>query len=471
MNARRLDVREHQVLRAQDLLDEQTFHVAQQRRHAIEQHGWGIVYGLALRAEAGTLFVLPGLAVDGFGRELVAAAPVPVPLAVAVPGAGLDVWLLWSGDPGREGTGGRSPEGVRPRLTPAADPPRPPERQPDDAGEHWPVLLGRVSPASGASALQVLPAGRRYVRLTGASLTDPAGGARIDLLDEVGDGRWSVQVRLPADDREARLELGPDGALLRGKATVYGDLESGAGVEWAAPAETAPGAAACCIYRATGEAEEQRFQLPPAGAGEGGTASARNRAVVVGPGDAGPVLIVSAQGVHVPGSLIVQGRFQEAPVKASPSDPRFVNVINLKLAQGRGGAPAPARLPSLGLDLRLLAVAEPGYPQTIAIGYAVTNTGGERLAVTLTDRRFGAIRQDAPVAAGETAVWMASRPLPSGAADRLEIAATAQGRAPDGRTVSRGATYVLVLAENPLDTLADILKRKIQDKIQERLRK
>ena len=63
-------------LRPQDFGDEQAYHIAMRRRHIIAHHLWGIVRGLELAVE-NALFVQPGIAVDGYGRELILSARRP----------------------------------------------------------------------------------------------------------------------------------------------------------------------------------------------------------------------------------------------------------------------------------------------------------------------------------------------------------------------------------------------------------
>lgn len=439
----RVVYRERQVLQARDLEDEQAFHVAQESRHRSEQHTGGIVHGLALApAEAG-LSISPGLAVDGAGRDLVAAEPLPVPFpAGAAAGSAWDVWLVYKlvGPVPEEG---RWREEVEPRLTAAAEPPRPPERRPADFAEPRPVLLGRAFVPVPPDAAQTSPAGRRYIRLTGAGVAAPSGGARLDLIDETGGWGWTaaVHVREPGGEATLRLALTPEGVRLRGGTVVEGDLGAGPSAEWAAPAGAPPAPAACALYR--GDAGELRLQIPAAG-----PQAAPGRAVVVCPGEAGPRpgLLVSRSTVHIPGHLIVKGRLQEAPVQASPRDPRFATAIALTLAQGRGQAPRPDRLPAVGLEVRKLAAVEQALPgEMVDYGYAVSNTGQERLTVTLTDSRYGTIRRDAAVRPGETVVWTARLPVPRDAADPLETTVAAVGTAPDGRTAASEATHVLAL--------------------------
>jgi hypothetical protein len=59
------------LLTADDLSQEQTYHLDRYRRHNRFLHGWGIVSGLGVSvADDSTLTVDPGLAVDCAGNEL-----------------------------------------------------------------------------------------------------------------------------------------------------------------------------------------------------------------------------------------------------------------------------------------------------------------------------------------------------------------------------------------------------------------
>src|SRR5262245_12722876 len=60
-----------QYIRLSELTDEQAYHLQIHRRHNLSHHSWGIVVGLELMlGEDQQPVVLPGLAVDGYGREL-----------------------------------------------------------------------------------------------------------------------------------------------------------------------------------------------------------------------------------------------------------------------------------------------------------------------------------------------------------------------------------------------------------------
>ena len=69
--ATRVNYFDRQHIRLSELLDEQAYHVGLHRRHNVSHHSWGIVTGLVLASrEDGQIAITPGLAVDGYGREL-----------------------------------------------------------------------------------------------------------------------------------------------------------------------------------------------------------------------------------------------------------------------------------------------------------------------------------------------------------------------------------------------------------------
>ncbi|HJS23130.1 MAG TPA: hypothetical protein VJ751_02085 [Pyrinomonadaceae bacterium] len=76
----RVRYRERQRLRAGDLRAEQDYLLGLAGRHNVGPHEWGIVRGLALTFEGNTLTVQPGLAIDGYGREIVVFEPVQIEL-------------------------------------------------------------------------------------------------------------------------------------------------------------------------------------------------------------------------------------------------------------------------------------------------------------------------------------------------------------------------------------------------------
>jgi len=72
VSIKRLNYFTHQFLREHDFKDEQTYHREMRYRHNVSLHGWGVVQGLEVekRGERG-ISVLPGIAIDKEGRELV----------------------------------------------------------------------------------------------------------------------------------------------------------------------------------------------------------------------------------------------------------------------------------------------------------------------------------------------------------------------------------------------------------------
>jgi len=74
----RLNYYEGEFLGAVDFEAEQEYHRDMRRRHNVGQHTWGIVAGLELAQVPNgnpdnevDIFLMPGMAVDGFGREIV----------------------------------------------------------------------------------------------------------------------------------------------------------------------------------------------------------------------------------------------------------------------------------------------------------------------------------------------------------------------------------------------------------------
>jgi hypothetical protein len=85
----RLHYYQRQYLGAQDFADEQLYQRDMRRRHLLAPHSWGIVTGLELvertqevAGDGRDLFLLPGLAVDGYGREIVLFRPIKLDAAL-----------------------------------------------------------------------------------------------------------------------------------------------------------------------------------------------------------------------------------------------------------------------------------------------------------------------------------------------------------------------------------------------------
>lgn len=80
--SKRVNYYEKQYLRTRDFQDEQAYHLTGRRRHNLGHHTWGIVAGLELveqpqegNGDAVDVNIQPGMAVDGFGREILLQEP------------------------------------------------------------------------------------------------------------------------------------------------------------------------------------------------------------------------------------------------------------------------------------------------------------------------------------------------------------------------------------------------------------
>jgi hypothetical protein len=100
----RLNYYQRQHLGAQDFIDAQNYQRDMRRRHNLGPHVWGIVVGLELverEVEGGgnarEVFVLPGVAVDGYGREIVVFRPIPLDPALFLRFSTTNHYSVWIG--------------------------------------------------------------------------------------------------------------------------------------------------------------------------------------------------------------------------------------------------------------------------------------------------------------------------------------------------------------------------------------
>ena len=101
----RLNYYQLQYLGAEDFKAEQAYHRDMRRRHNVAHHRWGIVVGLELIEKAKPngagfdVFVQPGFAIDGYGREIVVSAPAKLDPAdfktFTGPAAFRSVWIAY----------------------------------------------------------------------------------------------------------------------------------------------------------------------------------------------------------------------------------------------------------------------------------------------------------------------------------------------------------------------------------------
>lgn len=263
----RMNYFQFQNVGAEDFRIQQAYHRDKLRRHNLGPHLWGIVGGCRIveserPGDTGfvDLTVTPGLAIDGFGREIVLLEPVRVApdLFTAFDGDRvLELWLHYDEYASRtgndrlaicalDGAYSRVVESYRllvGTFTPARDPlvvggdeakPALPGGEPDggapiepadssiawqdfpdsERNAFWPVRLGSVRWDGSAgkfrpvAAPSVLVQGRRYAGLTGASLLAEGQELRIAPREPVAPAN--------RDDR--------DFATIEGRVTVDGRI-------------------------------------------------------------------------------------------------------------------------------------------------------------------------------------------------------------------------------------------------------
>ncbi len=324
-----------QFLGVADFAAEQDYQLAQRRRHQTGAHSWGIVGGLGLSLRDGKVLVEAGYAVDGYGRDLVLAAPrwleLPAAAAAARGTGRFEVWLSWNRRPVGEPPAGRpdafarwdeSPDlavtaGTRPEpaaFAPWLDPP-------DDPAMAWPVRLGAVA-VDPAGRYVVDSAGRRPAGLIAHEIVAPAGDARLvlgaaaagdDTLLALRAGKTGATALRAGETGATVLRLAAGGALtLAGTATLNGGATLGAGTLAFAAAGPDPDPAepGFRLRRAVGAdgVPELRIELAAGGRLTIGAWSESDKALK-------PALTVGADGaVAVAGNLVVNGEINPLPV-------------------------------------------------------------------------------------------------------------------------------------------------------------
>lgn len=68
------------LLTAEDLSDEQTYFLERLERHNRSLHGFGIVFGLRVTADAGQIKISAGMALDCEGKEIVICSDQSLPM-------------------------------------------------------------------------------------------------------------------------------------------------------------------------------------------------------------------------------------------------------------------------------------------------------------------------------------------------------------------------------------------------------
>lgn len=277
--AMRVNYFDRQFLRLAEFRDEQAYHIALRRRHNLGHHSWGIVTGLALVREDTVVVVQSGMAVDGYGRELLLPDRVTIDQAVFTRHgtARLDVWLEYAlgaadasaprnvCDPLETGHQYRAVETSQvvferaaaadvdarsPRVVPLDAVNAVLPDTPDDPKQRWPVYLGRVSmkiSPTGTPDFTIEPSALAYVGLNAELIDHPANAGRIELghqssagstadKREIAGETWTYQpeqgrafaVFVPGDDPDTPLaptiSVTKKSTQIVGTTEVHGDL-------------------------------------------------------------------------------------------------------------------------------------------------------------------------------------------------------------------------------------------------------
>jgi hypothetical protein len=355
MSIERVNYFDRQYLRLEDFTDEQGYQIAMRRRHNISHHTWGIVEGLEPTIVDGSPYVSPGLAIDGFGRELILKMlqPLPPQAFVNFNTDELQVWMDYAttltsaplkgyADCGANGTRQYYRVSEKPVVRFAKpdvnSTPRKPssvlltdssfdatQTSPED--RNWPIFLGTVkyNAANTQQPYSIDLSKRPYAGLVGESVIDPAGSTKLQIGAEDLSDPNRFAVFIPASDTDpgvARLAIQKDGTVkVRGQTTMSGNVTvSGGTIQVGVGPDTSP--QPWRIYRvqetdATAtEHNELRIEMEGGGSG--------NNQVVIGAWSAQdskfkPCLTVADTGtVTVAGNLVIMGKLDVNPDNMVP---------------------------------------------------------------------------------------------------------------------------------------------------------
>ena len=261
----RIRYSEGQAVSLSSLQAEQQYLIGARRRHNLAQHDWGIVRGLALRDNFGSILVDPGVAIDGFGRELIVPAEVLIApgYLVQLDADSIAAFLVYSLADQPACNGPRTAEQALVRLMSGTaadfDPRQPPcapvnrapspvAVPPDDPAVEWPVFLGMIlRDAPGATTFHVdtePPDVRPYAGLRGENIASPSGFTEVQVgAEKAGDNRaFAVSTRDAAGKGpNERFSLDIDGnSAAHGSVSVLpaGDTGGNVTIERAAPPVT-----------------------------------------------------------------------------------------------------------------------------------------------------------------------------------------------------------------------------------------
>jgi hypothetical protein len=197
MSVSRVHYRERQRLTTADFRAEQEYRIALAGRHYLTHHQWGVVRGLRVSTNSsGGFTLMPGLAIDGYGRELLLIEPVEL----SVPrNAACTFVILYYCEYPEDSPPGKAchdlpPPRIAHRPRNAASAPVSTPADPTDVSAArvagtpagllpWPVVVAAIGvdcPGAADDDL-VSHASVRYVRHRAAVVRSPSGRARIKL--------------------------------------------------------------------------------------------------------------------------------------------------------------------------------------------------------------------------------------------------------------------------------------------------
>lgn len=257
---------DRQFLRTSEFRDEQSYHVSMRRRHNLSHHTWGIVNGLKLIVQDQVFFVDQGMAIDGFGRELLLPnrRRIPTDAFVEHDNDELDVWLRYGKQPSDKvrstkascnGNGQATRDREYPIIelrvpSPAtANRREPPElseaelnfsvtsTSPDDPNIRWPVFLGQIvreplNPERSEFDFRVNPADRPYVGLRGERVVAPSERAMMQLGAESTHSPYRFAISVPdaASQPGVPQSTQPTKNGLVDNARIFVDRENNVGI-------------------------------------------------------------------------------------------------------------------------------------------------------------------------------------------------------------------------------------------------
>jgi uncharacterized repeat protein (TIGR01451 family) len=485
----RVRYRELQTLRWRDLADEQAYLIAMRRRHMIGPHRWGIVHGLGLVPGPHGVVVRPGMAVDGYGRELFVTSPLTITASEFHQQSDvLDVWLLYNRVGATPPQRGRWDCGADQQsrwieetllcLAPASaqdvDPRAPDlvpdtaldfgpaQEPPDNPAQRWPVYLGRVRRDRSTPQRPSYTADtsrRAEAHAVGESVVAPSGRARLQVGSELASDhrRFAVSVPDGAGSPIDRLVIDREGAVtVQGHCTVNGTLSVAPTAATSAlglgPMDTPAQAAPWQIYHTiVKQGDKPVHQLRVEIGNPGDKGDPTRYAFAIGAwSDKGhafqPCLSVRADctvTLHGNVKLAAGKQVIQGPVQLDPTDPRFQDALLKQWLQGLTGA--SNQVSGLGaLDIQVNAPASVVAGTTLTYTVTVTNTSQatitnaeviENLTAGAGAAQQGQIGGEATVAAQSSFSIGRTYAVPNDLAGPIIVAVVVLGVGPLGNRV------------------------------------